>query len=203
MQESLLGKYNGAQNANVPVFPDAEHHWAADSIRLFTRLGVVKGYDDGTFRPNDNITRGEFAQMVVNLFPLSKGNKDTAGFRDLANSWARDAVLTLASNGIISGYEDGTFRAGQNITRAEMVAIIARIVNLNDVESMGTASFNDIGKAWNPSEIEQAARAGIVSGQNANTFAPEKNATRAEALAVLARTLKLSPDIDHWLASLK
>lgn len=199
MLESLTAKFNDPRNANVPVFPDAENHWAADSIRLFARLGIAQGYGDGTFKPDANITRGEFASMLVKLFPLTHGTAATPGFTDLGNSWARDAVLTLASNGIISGYKDGTFQADRTITRAEMIAILARIVNLTAVKQEKTVSLQDIDHSWAREQIQLAANAGIIHGRSENVFGPNKSATRAEALTVLLRAISLSPDIEQLL----
>ncbi|WP_274364705.1 leucine-rich repeat protein [Paenibacillus thermotolerans] len=203
MKETITEKLRASRNTSTSAFLDAENHWAADSIRLFAKLGIVQGYGNGTFQPNKSVTRGEFAMMVTKLFPFAKGSQATVNFSDLEDSWAKDAVLTLAGNGLIFGYEDGSFRADKNITRAEMVAVIARIVNLNDVKRAGTAGFQDIDHTWGKAEIQQASEAGIVSGLDANTFAPEKNATRAEALTVLLRTIKLSPEIEALLDSLE
>lgn len=201
MKQVLSDKIQNAQQPNVPAFQDAEKHWAADSIKLFTKLGIVRGYEDNTFKPDKAITRGEFAVMITKLFPLSRGS-DTADFSDLANGWAKEAVQTLASNGILSGYEDGTFRADRRITREEMVAILARIVNLNQEQRTGTANFQDIDHSWAKDQIEQASKAGIISGKRADKFAPEAGATRAEALAVLERTLRLNPEIEQLLKSI-
>ncbi|MGG1550950.1 leucine-rich repeat protein [Paenibacillus ferrarius] len=199
MLSALTVKLGDPRNANVPVFADVEDHWAAHNIRLFARLGIVQGYSDGTFKPDASITRGEFASMLAKLFPLAKGTAATPGFTDLGGSWAREAVLTLASNGIISGYEDGTFQADRNITRAEMIAILARIVNLTSVKQVKTGDFRDIDRAWARDQIQQAANAGIISGRSTNVFDPDKSATRVEALTVLLRAISLSPEIEQLL----
>ncbi|WP_068621514.1 InlB B-repeat-containing protein [Paenibacillus tuaregi] len=197
--DALTVKLGDPRSVNVPVFADVEDHWAAHSIRLFARLGIVQGYGDGTFKPDASITRGEFASMLAKLFPLAKGTAVTPSFTDLEDSWARDAVLTLASNGIIRGYEDGTFRADQNITRAEMIAILARIVNLTAVKQVRTVNFQDIDRSWAKDQIQQAANAGIISGRSKNIFDPDKSATRAEALTVLLRVISLSSEIEQLL----
>lgn len=199
MLDALAARFNDPRNANVPVFPDAEHHWAADNIRLFARLGIVEGYGDGTFKPDASITRGEFASMIVKLFPLTHGTAATPGFTDIGNSWARDAVLTLASNGIINGYEDGTFRADRKITRAEIIAILARMVNLAAAKQEKTVNFKDIDHSWAKDHIRLAANVGIIDGRSENVFDPNKSATRSEALTVLLRAISLSPEIKQLL----
>lgn len=202
MVETLTAKFNDSRNTGVPAFPDAENHWANASIRLFARLGIVQGYEDGTFKPDAIITRGEFASMIVRLFPLPQGTAATPGFTDLGNGWARDAVLTLTSNGIISGYEDDTFRADRNITRAEMIAILARIVNLATVTQEKTVNLKDIDRTWAKEQIQLAANAGIIRGRSENVFDPNKSATRAEVLNVLLRAISLSPEIKQLLEGL-
>lgn len=203
MLEALKAKWSDSQSTNVPAFSDTVNHWAADSIRLFARLGIVQGYNDGTFKPDASITRGEFASMIVKLFPLTEGSAALPDFTDLGDSWAREAIQTLASNGMISGYDDGTFRADRNITRAEMVAILARVVNLAAVKQAGTVNLRDIDHDWAQEQIQQAANAGIISGRGGNEFAPKQNATRAEALTVLLRAISLSPEIQQLLEGMK
>lgn len=170
---------------------------------MFSKLGVVNGYEDGTFKPDAQITRGEFAAIVAKTFNIGTGELKTAQFRDINGSWAKEAVLALASNGIINGYEDGTFHPEANITRAEMVAIIARIMNLTTVQGTSSTVFTDLGDSWNKDQIEAAAKAGIINGVGEGSFAPDKNSTRAEALTVLLRSLKLNPEIASLIDSLK
>ncbi|WP_178024383.1 leucine-rich repeat protein [uncultured Paenibacillus sp.] len=199
MLEALTAKFNDPRYANVPVFPDMEDHWAADNIRLFARLGIVQGYGDGTFKPDANVTRGEFASMLVRLFPFAQGTAATPDFTDLGDSWARDAVLTLASNGILNGYEDGMFHADRNITRAEMIAILARIVNMAEVKPGKTVILQDIEHTWAKDQIRLAANAGIINGRGENGFGPNRSATRAEVLTVLLRAISISPEIEQLL----
>jgi exo-poly-alpha-galacturonosidase len=184
------------------TFDDVSNHWSAESVRVFSRLGVVNGYEDGTFKPDANITRGEFAAIVAKTFNIGTGELKAVSFKDINESWAKDAIMALASNGIINGYEDGTFQPGANITRAEMIAMISRIINLNTVQGPSNIAFNDIDK-WNKAQIEAAAKAGIINGLGEGSFAPGKNSTRAEALTVLLRSLQLNPEIASLLNSMK
>lgn len=191
------------RSAQEPVtFRDVSGHWAAQSIQVFTRLGIVKGYEDGTFKPNAPITRGEFAAIVARIFPMDADGGLNVSFTDVQNSWAREAILTLASKGILNGYEDGTFRPDKNITRAEMVAIMSRIVNLEAFQGAEAVAFTDIADSWNRDQIMAAARAGIIKGMADGSFAPNQNSTRAEALTILLRTLQLNPELASLLASL-
>jgi lysophospholipase L1-like esterase/pectin methylesterase-like acyl-CoA thioesterase/chitodextrinase len=192
------------QSANeTEAFEDVSDHWSAESVEVFTKLGIVNGYEDGTFKPDANISRAEFAAIVAKTFNIGIGESNASSFKDIEDSWAKDAILALSSNGIINGYGDGTFQPGANITRAEMIAIISRIINLNNAEGSNNATFNDIGESWNKDQIEAAAKAGIINGADEGTFAPNQNSTRAEALTVLLRTIKLSPEVAALIDSLK
>ncbi|MFD0678407.1 MULTISPECIES: S-layer homology domain-containing protein [unclassified Paenibacillus] len=185
------------------TFKDVSEHWSAESINVFSKLGLVNGYEDGTFKPNAPITRGEFAAIVAKTFNIGTGELKAAQFSDINGSWAKEAILALASNGIINGYENGTFYPEANITRAEMIAIIARIINLTTVQGTSNTAFTDIGDSWNKNQIEAATKAGIINGAGEGSFAPDKNSTRAEALTVLLRSLKLNPEIASLINSLK
>jgi lysophospholipase L1-like esterase/pectin methylesterase-like acyl-CoA thioesterase/chitodextrinase len=201
LKEVLEEKINSSNEA--VTFEDVSDHWSSESIQVFTKLGVVNGYEDGTFKPDANITRGEFAAIVAKTFNIGIGERNDAAFMDIDENWAKDAILALASNGIINGYEDGTFRAEANITRAEMIAIISRIINLSTVQGTNNTAFNDINDSWNKDQIEAAAKAGIINGQGEGSFAPDNNSTRAEALTVLLRSIKLNPEIAALLDSMK
>lgn len=200
--KEILGEKIRSSHESV-TFEDVLDHWSAESIYVFSKLGVVNGYEDGTFKPDAQITRGEFAAIVAKTFNIGTGELKTAQFSDINGSWAKEAVLALASNGIINGYEDGTFQPEANITRAEMVAIIARIINLTTVQGTSSTAFTDLGDSWNKDQIEAAAKAGIINGVGEGSFAPDKNSTRAEALTILLRSLKLNPEIASLIDSLK
>lgn len=194
-------------NQNNPAsgaFSDAGGHWAASDIALFAKLGVISGYDDGTFRPNGSITRAEFAAIAARLFQLNAVAGGSApALNDVQAHWAKDAIVALASKGILTGYTDGSFKPNQFITRAEMVSIIVRIVNLDAIEKQQDVAFNDIAGSWNENAIKAAAAAGLFEGRDANTFAPGAFSTRAEALTIILRVLNLDADMTSLLDELR
>ena len=101
--------------------------WYADAVKTLASIGVINGYTDGTFRPNNNVTRAEFVTMLVNLTGVTGG---TCNFSDVSETyWARSAIAAASANGWVNGYEDGTFHPGSNITRAEAVVVMNRILN--------------------------------------------------------------------------
>ena len=109
-------------------FPDVDQsRWSVTAISYMNKLGIVKGYPDGDFKPEASITRAEFAAMAARFADLQEGDKT---FSDLDSShWAYDVVSKAASAGWISGYPDGTFKADNPITRAEVVTITNKMLN--------------------------------------------------------------------------
>lgn len=183
-------------------FSDVTHHWNKDTINLFVKIGVVNGYEDGSFRPDSSITRAEFATIIAKLFNL-QSDSTASVLSDVNNYWAKQAIIALASKGIIDGYEDGTFKPDKTITRAEIIAVMSRLVDLNGANKGNAGTFTDIAGTWNAVQIEAAAKAGIVEGRAANTFAPDASSTKAESLAIILRTLELNPEMKGLLNQLK
>ncbi|WP_405176090.1 cadherin-like beta sandwich domain-containing protein [Paenibacillus sp. FSL H8-0261] len=171
---------------------DISGHWAQRSIQEALSLGIIKGYSDGTFKPNGTLTRAEFALMLMNaLKPQETGTKLT--FTDAAKigAWAQEAVAQAVQAGIINGYEDGTFRPNTEITRAEMAVILAKILGKSNEASAttGFADDKDIPE-WAKSSVAYLKLAGLVKGKGDNEFAPQDHATRGEAITILLNLLK-------------
>ena len=102
--------------------------WSISSITLAAKAGFVKGYADGTFLPKKNVTRAEFASMLAKALGLSNAAK--LAFTDVKEDhWAHAAISALESLGFINGYGDGSFKPNQSITRAEMITILARVID--------------------------------------------------------------------------
>ena len=113
--------------------------WSIVEVETLAQNGVIVGYEDGTFRPNGKITRAEFITMVVNLFNSSntsdKVDAKEKKFSDLTNKhWAYDFIQQGVSMSWLSGYEDNTFRADNNITRAEAIVILNRMLGRGNCE---------------------------------------------------------------------
>lgn len=99
--------------------------WFNNAVSTLSNAGIINGYPDGTFRPNAPITRAEMAKVIAMFAEL---NKDSAGFKDIAGHWAEAYIKLAAGNGWIAGYPDGTFRPDQDITRAETMTMINRVL---------------------------------------------------------------------------
>ncbi|WP_167858998.1 S-layer homology domain-containing protein [Paenibacillus cymbidii] len=171
------------------AFHDIAGHWAEASIMQALSGGIVAGYPDGTFKPNHTVTRAEFAVMLMNtLKPQGEGAALT--FTDTARIgyWAQKAVAQAVQAGIINGYEDGSFRPDEAITRAEMAAMLANAKGLS-VESNAATGFADDKDipAWAKGAVAAAKESGLIEGKGSNAFDPGAGTTRAESVTVLLR----------------
>lgn len=110
-----------------PYSDVASDNWYNNAVSTLTNSGVLDGYADGTFRPDRAITRAEFAKMAVSFYN-ERGEYEVDAFPDIAEHWARDYINCAAELGIIQGYEDGTFRPDQPITRAEAMQIMNNVL---------------------------------------------------------------------------
>lgn len=157
----------------------------------------ASGYDDGSFLPNNNITRGELAAMIARLSygdDLPDGMYQ-ASFPDVdSDAWFNKYIGYLEDKDVLSGYEDGTFRPMDTITRGEISAVIARaqrydLISYNNI-------FTDVTENdWAKDYIETLADKNIVSGYEDGTFGPYSPLTRAEAVAIINRVLVESTPI--------
>ncbi|MCY9660988.1 cadherin-like beta sandwich domain-containing protein [Paenibacillus chondroitinus] len=182
---------------------DTKGHWAEKTIDIFVKLHVIEGYDDGAFKPNGNITRAEFAMILSRVFDINGGDNTSTVLKDVGSHWAQGAIERFVKAGVISGYEDGTFKPDKTITREEMVVMLSRIINLNNVaKDTSKGNFNDLEGAYATNEIKAEAQAGIISGKADGKFDPKNNATRAEALQIILNTLKLNPQLKTLLDSI-
>ncbi|MFC5699709.1 NEAT domain-containing protein [Cohnella faecalis] len=174
-------------------FSDTGSHWAIREINRAVQLGIVSGFKDGSFRPNQNITRGELITIVSQALKL-EGDVSESDFRDLEQipAWARKHAVLASKLGLISGYEDGTFRAGKSITRVELAIIIAKAAGL-ELKDDARLTFADAGNIpeWARKSIAAAVEAGLIKGKGNNRFDPNAPATRAEAVTLVLGLLDL------------
>ncbi len=101
--------------------------WFCCAVSTLSKMGIIKGYEDGSFKPNDPISRAEFAAIAARFDP--DGDKTPASFSDVTSHWAKDEISIAANHGWIKGYEDGSFKPDQKITRAETMTLVNRVLN--------------------------------------------------------------------------
>ena len=173
------------------AFTDIEGHWAQEIINEWASYKVVNGYPDGTYKPDNYITRAEFAQVIKNLLALEK--KADKDFSDVAkDAWYYDAVMCVAKAQIMQGDGNGTFRPDDYITREEALLAYARLViGVGEDELPDDLSMfkdGDEVSSWAKDRISALVREGIILGMPDGKIHPKDNITRAELLAMLKQT---------------
>ena len=181
----------GSYTPYVPVVPPK----TPDKLNADDHFAYVIGYPDGGVHPHATITRAETATIFFRLL-TEKTRKDNLtkyhSFRDVPQgAWYNAAVATMAKLKIITGYPDGTFQPDAPVTRAEFAAIAARF---DEKSARTTASFRDIYGHWAERYISRSAELGWIRGYTDNTFRPDQNITRAEAMALINRVLNRNPE---------
>lgn len=183
-------KFAVMANKSLKIPADVTGHWAFDSIKRLLGMNVVSGYPDGTYLPNNNITRAEFAKIIVDAMGYKVDATAPLAFADAAQigDWAKGYVATAVSKGLISGYSDNTFKPANQITRAEIATIVVKALGK---APEGTPAFADASSvpAWAAGYINVAAKEGILSGYTDNTIKAANNATRAEAAKMTTNML--------------
>jgi hypothetical protein len=178
-----------AQSETSISFTDIEKHWARETIKKLAGIGAVSGYPDGTFRPDAKITRGEFTTILVKALKL-KSAASVPAFSDTVNHFAKDSIATAASLGIVGGYGDNTFKPDNPITREQMAVMAVKALKLS--ETSGDTTFSDNSKIspWAKASVLTAINNNIMKGYPDNTFKPQGNATRSEAVSVILSLIK-------------
>ncbi|WII37512.1 S-layer homology domain-containing protein [Paenibacillus thiaminolyticus] len=171
----------------APPKLETEHHYS-----------YINGYPDGTIKPENLISREEVAAIFYRLMDdESRANylTDKNAFSDVASSrWSNKHISTMEHAGIITGYQDGTFKPGRSITRAEFAAIASRFDKLNE---QANDMFSDIAGHWAEKYIVSAANKGWIKGYPDGTFKPNQYITRAEAMAFINSMLNRKVKADH------
>jgi len=165
-------------------------------LQTGNHIVYITGYKDGSIKPDNNITRAETAMMFYRLL-LNQNVKITTSFSDVkADAWYGKAVLTLASMGIITGYNGGTFQPNRNITRAEFTVMAMRFAYVVN----GNKSFIDVPTGyWAEPQISAAATYGWINGYKDGTFNPNGDITRCEVASIINNMLEREADKNYVL----
>ncbi|WP_025700050.1 S-layer homology domain-containing protein, partial [Paenibacillus forsythiae] len=201
-------KVNSLTNSTYSViwhpleFKDVAKHWAKDAVNDMGSRMIVSGNGNDMFNPDQDITRAEFAAIVVRGLGL-KLEQGAASFTDVNTSdWYSSAVQTAYTYGLITGFEDGTFHPMDKITREQAMAIIAKAMTITDLKAKLPSKetgeilspFADGNKAsgWAKNSIADCLQAGIISGRTGSQLSPKDSITRAEVAIMIQRLLQKS-----------
>ncbi|MDP5275068.1 S-layer homology domain-containing protein, partial [Chengkuizengella axinellae] len=154
MMARLIGKYNSEEAFYSDV--DSEH-WAYKYINVVTEEGLFNGYTNNEFRPDQAITRAELVSVMTRYLKLNVSAPIETHFEDIETHWAEAAIEALYRNGMINGYEDGTFKPSNSITRTETVVLINNMLYRGPLENIAP-TFPDVDSSyWGFGHIEEAS----------------------------------------------
>ncbi len=170
---------------------DITGHWAEKQLNNWVDQGLIKGYSDGSFKPDKTITRGEFMSLANRAFGFTE--LTDIHFVDLKPSdFAYQDVQKAVKAGYIHGYQDQTIQAAKTLNRQELAVMIANLLNLKaDPESAKPYSDADSIESWSKGAVGAIASNKIANGFPDGSFKPTKNITRAEAVVMLDRALQV------------
>jgi hypothetical protein len=182
------------------TFSDIQDSWAKSDIELLASKMLIAGKSDSAYEPKSNITRAEFATLLVRALGLEEGILQPGQFKDVdLNAWYAGSVATSVAKGIITGYEGQLFKPNNNITREEMAVMIVRAAQVAGIDNKLSAAeqetylarFGDHEtiSAWAGKDVALAAGAGIINGMPNGDFSPRNNADRAQSAVMLKRFL--------------
>ncbi|OME99347.1 hypothetical protein BK124_07010 [Paenibacillus amylolyticus] len=184
----LFSSFNLVLGAAESSASDIEGNWAESQITKWIDKGFIHGYEDGSFKPNNTITRAEFFSLVNRSYGFTE--TASVSFKDVTSSnWAYAEVSKAVKAGYIKGYRDGTIGANKPITRQEVAVIINDLLDLSNEASTGN-HFTDSNMIalWAKNSVDAIVAKGILQGYD-NNFNPNKPITRAEAVVALDRSV--------------
>ncbi|MBI4231606.1 S-layer homology domain-containing protein [Candidatus Peregrinibacteria bacterium] len=194
--EKVVVEEEGAETvaAQTP-FEDTFEHWARNYIADLYNKGIVNGYDAKHYGPDQSISRAEFTKIAINAFSIAVLSEDKIVLMPFVDvnkgDWFLPYVKAALVNKIVGGFEDGSFRPGQAITRAEAVKVLLEASGA-DVSGASDAGFSDVSaEDWFANYVNYAAANGIVKGYGDNTFGPDKALTRAEVAKIVSLMLEM------------
>jgi hypothetical protein len=196
------------------TFTDLSGHWSKADVELLASKLIVNGVADNRFAPDADITRTEFAALLVRALGVSADlSANQSGFADVAaDAWYAPVVQAASKAGLVSGITPDRFAPNERITREQMAVMISRAITVTGQQAKAAASQgNPVGQAdqllakfadhisissWAQAAVAQTAGAGIMTGMGGGIFAPSQYATRAQATVMLKRFLQYVRFID-------
>ncbi|MNZ50023.1 Endoglucanase precursor [compost metagenome] len=196
--------FNGKVTGNVIIgpavgysyFSDVNKHWAKEAIFELASKLIVEPRSGTSFAPDKSITRAEFAVFIAKGLGLEGDEESARRFTDVTSGTTAAYIGAAAKAGIITGNTDGSFKPGNFITREQMALMMVRAMDYSGYNTQLSGSsaqylskFKDTAKIQNKETVAKAVREGIIQGVTTNTFQPQGNATRAQAVVMLKRVL--------------
>lgn len=177
------------------IFSDvSKEHWANESIEELYKRNIISGRDNGSFAPNDSVTRSEAIKMIVLAIDIKSISDAQVNFDDISeDAWEYDYVRRAIEAGIVNGIDDKMFGGNRNITRQDLCVMIYRaMVNAGYEIASGTAEFTDEDQIsdYAVDAIDALTAQNIISGMDDGSFAPLETATRAQTAKIIYGVIK-------------
>ncbi|HHU69173.1 MAG TPA: S-layer homology domain-containing protein [Thermoanaerobacterales bacterium] len=195
-------------SVNAEPLWDIKNHWAERELDQLMALGIVKGFEDGSFKPQDNITRAQFVKMLICALGYEQDAEVLKGvqtkFKDVAaDHWAGGYIAAAWELEIAKGDKEGNFFPDEKITRAEITAMVIRTLKFENEAlniKKNNLEFKDSKEIpeWAVGYIDIATRIGIISGMPDNSFSPNEYATRAQGGIIIQRMLMKLHGLFHY-----
>jgi hypothetical protein len=181
-----------SEQGNANKYPDVIGYWGEPYISILASRGIIGGFPDGTFHPNDNITRAQFAAIAVKALNVPP-NSGTSSFNDVAaRYWGAAAIGAVSSAGLVTGFPDGNFKPEDKLTRAQALVILAKALGPGYSDQRELAKYSDAQSVpnWAMPSVTRAASAHIIANfPDAGVINPNGFATRGEVAALMYQTL--------------
>ncbi|MCL2153828.1 MAG: S-layer homology domain-containing protein, partial [Oscillospiraceae bacterium] len=169
---------------------DISGHWAIDDINFLLEKGLVRGDNNGNISPDNNITRAELIALINRTFEFIEVGE--TNFPDVEpGTWYYDDLAIAKNQGYIQGDDKGNANPGNPITRAEVAVALARVLELEPQSDASEFADSASFPGWSVNGIIAMTESGIVGGYPDNTFRASNNITRAEAMTILARIIRM------------
>jgi hypothetical protein len=179
----------------APIFSDvADTFWAASFIERLYNNGITSGFPDGTYRPENNVTRAEIAVFLLKSMNGSTYSASPASptFSDTSGHWAQNWIEALKTAGITGGYPDGTYKPDNTVTRAEMAVFLLKAKHGSAyTPTPASPTFSDTSGHWAQNWIEALKAEGITGGYPDGTYRPDNTVSRAEMAVFVISTFGL------------
>ena len=175
-------------------FADVSGHWAERFIEGLAAMNIVRGFPDGSFKPDNKLTRAEYASLLTGTFPMTV-KREATQFKDVPdNFWAKKAIEKANQAVFLSGYPDLTFRPNQNLTREQAIVALVGGLGLTGGKLTSLSFYSDRAQISSYA-IEEVATATqkrlVVNYPTINLIEPRRDITRAEVSAIIYQTLVL------------
>lgn len=166
---------------------DCEDHWAKTTIDKAVQQGIIKGYEDGTFRPDSAIMRAEACAIIAKIRGYKEGEFIATPFSDISSSeWYSNYVGYCVLHNLVTGYGDGNFKPYNNLTRAEASKILCLLGMVRVKPEINGTRFSDVStNHWAIRFINAMYDNGYINGYEDGSFKPSQNITRAEFISVI------------------